>query len=97
MEGDKDGCVVGDGAVYVSAARRMKGVVKPQQSATSKKDVIYANGLGVEASAIVVKLVCQLRNNVFHCQSKSLSSFNFELTDGAVDARRFLTSMKSMN
>lgn len=34
----KEGWVVGVGGVYVSAALRMKGVVKPQQRATRRKE-----------------------------------------------------------
>ena len=34
--------------MYVSAARRMNGVVKPQQRATRRKEAMYAIGLGVE-------------------------------------------------
>ena len=45
----------GDGAVYVSAARRMNGVVKPQHTATSRNDAIQANGEGVEVSDIVMR------------------------------------------
>ena len=31
----------------------MKGVVKPQQTATNRKDVMYARGVGVETSDMV--------------------------------------------
>jgi hypothetical protein len=34
----------------VSAARRMKGVVKPQQRPTMRKERTYANGDGAEVS-----------------------------------------------
>lgn len=53
--GDSDGCVDGDGAVYVSAARRMNGVVNPQHTATSRNDAIQANGEGVEGSDIIAR------------------------------------------